>query len=88
MENPEYKSPPCLPVPWMQTVQKAATCPSSHKLNDTEGNLETKPPTPRSQEPGVSQCERFDPSRDPNYCIHFQLGMFLIVMRMQWHFKE
>lgn len=78
MENPGDESPPCLPGPRMQTVQKAATRPRSYKLNDSKSNLETKPPTPRSQERGVSLCEHFDPSRDPNYCIHFQLTTFLI----------
>lgn len=48
-ENPEYWSLPCLPEPWLQTAQKAATCSNSYKLNDAERNSETKPPAPCSQ---------------------------------------
>lgn len=71
-------------TPPMQTAQKVVTCPYSYKLNDTKSNLKTKPPTLCSQGWGVSQCERFDPSCNPNYCIRFQLTTVFIIMIMQW----
>lgn len=70
-QTPEYEFPLLLAVPWGQTALKAATCSYSYILNDSRNNLLTKPPTPCWQERGVSLCRRFDPSRDPNYSIHF-----------------